>query len=449
MQNSIKRDSFGSKLGAVLALAGSAVGLGNIWKFPYEAGTNGGAAFLFVYLGFIILIGFPVMLAEFYIGRHTKSNPFGAFKKLAPRTGWKYFGFLAVIAAVIILAFYGTVAGWTLEYIVQAGKNTFQGQSTDDLTNIFNNFISHPFKPVLYQIIFMAMTAFIILAGVKKGIEKYTKLMMPMLFFLIVAMCIRSVTLDGATKGLEFLFTPDFSKLTGRSILSALGQAFFSLSLGMGVLITYASYIEKKENLINISLQVIIADTLIAILAGIAIFPAVFAFNIDPASGPGLVFLTLPNVFQHMPGGYIWGILFFILLTVAALTSSISLLEVVVAYFVEEKNFTRKKATLLTTLVITSFGVLCTLSYGILKDFTIFGKTTFDLFDFASSKLMLPIGGIMISIFTGWIAKKSELYDELSNKGTIRIVMFDILIFILRYIAPIAIGAVFVSELVK
>jgi len=306
MQNNQSREGFGSRIGAILALAGSAVGLGNIWKFPYEAGTNGGAAFLFIYIGFIILIGLPVMLAEFTIGRRTQSNPFGAFKKLAPRTGWKNFGFLSIIAAILILSFYSTVAGWTLEYVIEAFKNSFHSKTTVELSEHYNSFISNPIKPVIYQIIFMCLTGIIILAGVKKGIEKYTKLMMPLLFFLIIAMCIRSVTLDGAKEGLNFLFAPDFSKITGKTILSALGQAFFSLSVGMGVVLTYASYIGKKENLVTISLQVIVADTLIAILAGVAIFPAVFAFDISPDSGPGLVFLTLPNVFQHMPGGYFW-----------------------------------------------------------------------------------------------------------------------------------------------
>ncbi len=449
MQNSSKRDGFGSKFGAIVALAGSAVGLGNIWKFPYEAGTNGGGAFLFVYLAFIFLIGLPVMLGEFYIGRRSGLNPIGAFKKLAPGTGWKYYGVLAVATATIILAFYGTVAGWTLEYIVQAVSNSYEGMSTQELNDNFNNFTRSSYKPIFYQIIFMVMTGFIIIAGVQKGIEKYTKFMMPMLFFLIIAMCIRSVTLEGASKGLSFLFTPDFSKLTTKTILSALGQAFFSLSLGMGVLMIYASYIDKKENLINISLQVIIADTLIAILAGVAIFPAVFAFNIDPASGPGLVFLTLPNVFQHMPGGYFWGILFFILLTVAALTSSISLLEVIVAFLVEQKEMTRKKATFITSVCVTILGILCTLSFGVLKDYTIFGKTIFDLFEYSSSKIMLPLGGIMVSIYAGWVAKRADIYEEISNKGTIKIAMFKALIFILRYIAPVAIMAVFISELLK
>ena len=293
----------------------------------------------------------------------------------------------------------------------------------------------------------MCFTGAIILAGVKKGIEKYTKLMMPLLFILIIALGIRAVTLEGASEGLKFLFAPDFSKITGSTILSALGQAFFSLSVGMGVLLTYASYIGKKESLTSISIQVIIADTLIAILAGIAIFPAVFAFGIDPSSRPGLVFITLPNVFQHMPGGYIWGIIFFILLSVAALTSSISLLEVIVAYLTEEKGIKRVKATVITTLGITAVGVLCTLSYGPLKELTLFGKTTFGIFDFLSSKLLLPLGGIIIAIFVGWKMKKKDVHAEISNEGKIKLSMFNIFYFIVKYIAPIGIIAIFIHEL--
>lgn len=447
MQNNQRRELFSSRIGAILALAGSAVGLGNIWKFPYEAGTNGGAAFLFLYIGFIILLGLPVMLAEFIIGRRSQSNPFGAFRILAPSTRWKNFGILSIIVSVLILSFYSTVAGWTLNYIVEALKDSFQTKSSEELNVSYYSFIAHPVLPVFYQIIFMCATGFIVIAGIKKGIEKYTKLMMPLLFLLIIAMCIRSLSLEGSMEGLRFLFTPDFSKITGTTVLSALGQAFFSLSIGMGVLLTYASYIGKNENLINISLQVIIADTVIAILAGIAIFPAVFAFDISPDSGPGLVFLTLPRVFQHMPGGYFWGISFFVLLAVAALTSSISLLEVIVAYLTEEKGFNRRKATIITTIGITFIGAFCTLSYGPLQGFTLMGKTIFDTFDFISSKLMLPIGGIIISLFVGWKMLKKYVYEELSNDGKYQILLFDAFIFIIRFIAPLCILAIFISEL--
>lgn len=441
------RDSFGSKFGAIAALAGSAVGLGNIWKFPYEAGSNGGGAFLIVYICFTLLLGFPVMLSEFALGRKGQRNAFGTFKVLAPGTKWHYFGILSIVAAAFILSFYGTVSGWTLEYVWLSMTNSFEGQNAESISTLFNDFITHPYRAVLWQLGFMFLTGAIILAGVKNGIERYTKMMMPILFVIIILLCIRACTLDGAGEGLKFLFYPDFSALTGDAILSALGQAFFSLSLGMGVLLTYASYINKKEDLANISLQVIITDSLVAILAGIAILPAVFAFNIDPQAGPGLVFLALPQVFESMPFGYIWAILFFVLLTFAALTSAISLLEVVVAYLVEEKKMSRLKATIVTTLGIGALGALCTLSFGPLRHIQIFGLSIFDTFDFISSNILLPAGGILICIFAGWRLDKKILYNEISNEGTLKLKMFRVYIFILKYIAPICILLILLNVL--
>ena len=277
-----KRDSFKSKFGAIAALAGSAVGLGNIWKFPYEAGSNGGGAFLLVYIFFTLAIGFPVMLSEFALGRKSQKNAFGTFKVLAPGTNWYMFGLLSIIAAAFILSFYGTVSGWTLEYVWLAISDSFKGMSAGDITDTFNNFISHPYKAVLWQVGFMFLSGAIVIAGVQKGIERYTKMMMPLLLLIVIILGVRACTLEGAGAGLKFLFYPKFSELTGNSILSALGQAFFSLSIGMGVLLTYASYIRKDDNLNHISLQVITTDTLVAVLAGVAILPAVFAFHIDP-----------------------------------------------------------------------------------------------------------------------------------------------------------------------
>lgn len=433
------RENFGSQFGAIAALAGSAVGLGNIWKFPYEAGNNGGGAFLLLYVFFTLAIGFPVMLSEFAIGRRGGKNCFGTFKGLAPGSKWHYFGLLSIVAAGFILSFYGTVAGWTLEYIRLSVSDAFAGKTAEGIDSLFNNFISNPYLSVFWQLLFMVITGTIILAGVKKGIERYTKLMMPLLFLLIIILCVRACTLEGSFAGIKFLFYPDFSMLTGKGVLSALGQAFFSLSIGMGVLLTYASYIRKNENLTSISLKVITADTLVAILAGVAIFPAVFAFGIAPDSGPGLVFLTLPKVFMSMPLGSIWAILFFVLLTFAALTSSISLMEVVVAYLVEERRMSRFKATLFVTAGIGALGVLCTLSFGPLKDISLFGRTIFDFFDFFSSNILLPAGGILICIFAGWRMDRAELYDEISNCGKLKIRFFKGYAFILKYIAPICI----------
>src|SRR6056297_477972 len=299
------RDGFGSKFGAIAAAAGSAIGLGNIWRFPYVVGENGGGAFLFIYLAFIFAIGIPVMLSEFTIGRKAQRNPFGAFRKLAPGKPWYLVGLMGVVAAFMILAFYTAVAGWTLEYIYQSIMNGFGGKSPNEINTMFETFRQGSFRPILWFVIFMFLSGFIVASGVKKGIERYAKILMPVLLILIIILCIRSVTLPGAKDGLLFLFKPDFSKITGNTILEALGQAFFSLSIGMGTLITYGSYINRKENLGSTAVQVSIADTFIAVLAGVAIFPAVFAFGINPAEGPELVFITLPNIFLQMPGGYV------------------------------------------------------------------------------------------------------------------------------------------------
>ena len=442
MKQHSQRLGFKSNLGAITALAGSAIGLGNIWKFPYMAGVNGGGAFLIVYILFILGIGLPLMLSESLLGRHTQQNILGTYKTLAPGTSWKLFGLLSIIGVSFILAFYGTISAWTLEYLQLALTNSFEGKSTSELNEIYNNLISHPYKSVLWHIGFMILTGFIILGGIQKGIEKASKIMMPLLLIIIIILCINSLTLPNSEKGLRFLFYPKLSDLTHQSILAALGQSFFSLSVGMGSILTYSSYISKKDNLLHTSLKVITADTLVAILAGIAILPAVFSFNINPEAGPGLAFLTLPKVFQNLPAGEIWAILFFILLTFAALTSAISLLEVSVSYLVEEKKIKRTPATLIATCIITFLGSFCTLSFGPLREMQLFGLNLFEVLDYLCSNILLPVGGILLSIFTGWYLDKSILYRELSNEGSLKIRFFKTYIFILRYIAPACIGMV-------
>lgn len=441
------RGNFSSNFGVIAAAAGSAVGLGNIWRFPYVVGENGGGAFLLIYLGFIFAIGVPVMLSEFIIGRRAQLNAFGSFKKLAPGSSWYLVGLMGIVAAFLILAFYSTIAGWTLEYIVQSVGNSFSGKSSGELETSFVDFQSSTFRPLLWQIIFMIMTAYIVYAGVKNGIEKYTKILMPLLLVLIIVMCIRSVTLPGAAKGLAFLFKPDFSKITWGVVLDALGQAAFSLSIGMGALITYGSYIKKDNNLSLTAVKVSIADTLIAILAGVMIFPAVFAFNIDPTAGFGLVFIVLPNIFEQMAGGYFFSIIFFVLLAVAALTSTISILEVVVAYFVEELKISRKKATIIATIAITIVGVLCTLSFGSLADFKIFDLTIFGLFNEVSANYFLPLGALLIVIFLGWFLGKKVVKNELSNDGKIKLPILQLFLFIIKFIAPVAITLVFLYSI--
>ncbi|WP_303920165.1 sodium-dependent transporter [Draconibacterium sediminis] len=440
------RDSFSSKFGVIAAAAGSAVGLGNIWKFPYIAGVYGGAAFLFVYLAFILAIGLPVMLSELIIGRSSRKNAFGAFKVLAPGTPWRYIGILGVGAAFLILSFYGVVAGWSIEYIVLSLKNGFSAKSPDEIGLLFTTLIESPVKPVIFQLIFMVLSAGIVIVGIQKGIEKYTKILMPLLVIILVFLCVKSVSLEGAKAGLNFLFKPDFSKLTADGILSALGHAFFTLSLGMGTLITYGSYIQKDNNLVNTVINVTVADTVIALMAGIAIFPAVFAFGIEPSQGPGLIFVTLPNVFHQMPGGYIFSILFFVLLSVAALTSSISILEVVVAYFKEEFNMGRKASTVLATVLISILGVLCSLSMGVLSPYTFMGLNIFDLMDWISANLFLPVGGMFIALFVGWYLGRKRVKEEVAQGGTLSGALLSIFMFLVKFIAPIAIAIVMLNN---
>lgn len=450
-KNLQQRDGFSSKIGIIAAAAGSAIGLGNIWKFPYITGVYGGGAFILVYLVCIALIGLPVMLQEFSIGRRAQANAIGSFKKLKPNTPWFLTGWLGFAAAFVILSFYGVVAGWTLSYVFSAITNSFAGQDPEALGNMFGGLVVNPWKPILFQVIFMVLTAGIILGGVKNGIEKYSKILMPLLLAIIVVLDIRAITLPGASAGLAFLFQPDFSKLTASAVMSALGHAFFSLSLGMGTMITYGSYIGKKENLGVTALQVTIADTAIALLAGLAIFPAVFAFGIEPGAGPGLVFITLPNVFNQMPGGYIFAIMFFVLLAVAALTSSISILEVVVAYFVEDKGWDRKKSTIIATVAITALGAFESLTNSVINFKLPLLKGgvmhSFGFFDWMieMSDLMLPLGGLFISIFVGWVMTKEDVDDEITNGGELSHAWMGIFEVLTKYVAPVLIFFTFLN----
>ena len=446
------RGNFGSKLGVILASAGSAVGLGNIWRFPYETGNHGGAAFILIYLGCILLLGLPIMIAEFLIGRHSQANTARAYQILAPGTQWRWVGRMGVLAGFLILGYYSVVAGWTLEYIFEAVSNSFAGKTPAEFISSFQSFSSNPWRPALWLTLFLLATHFIIVKGVEKGIEKSSKIMMPTLFFIILVLVGCSVTLPGASRGIEFLLKPDFSKVDGNVFLGAMGQAFFSLSLGMGCLCTYASYFSKDTNLTRTAFSVGIIDTFVAVLAGFIIFPAAFSVGIQPDAGPSLIFITLPNVFQQAFSGipvlaYIFSVMFYVLLALAALTSTISLHEVVTAYLHEEFNFTRGKAARLVTAGCILLGVLCSLSLGVTKDFTIFGLGMFDLFDFVTAKLMLPLGGLLISIFTGWYLDKKLVWSEITNNGTLKVPIYKLIIFILKYVAPIAISVIFINEL--
>ena len=410
------RENWDSKAGFILAAAGSAIGLGNIWKFPFITGQYGGAAFVLTYLVCIALIGLPVMLIEFVLGRRTQLNPVGAFKTLAPGTSWFLAGGLGVASGFVILSYYSVVAGWTLGYLFMAISGAFHKfGDASQASQFFSSFGGNAFYSLLTHFAFIAMCIFVVIKGVRSGIEKWSKILMPLLLLILILLVVRGLTLPNSEKGLSFLFKPDFSKLDGNTILVALGHAFFTLSLGMGAMITYGSYLRKKDNLISSAGMIIFLDTGIALLAGIAIFTAVFSFNLDPAAGPALIFHVLPTIFPQIPGGYIFGILFFALLLIAALTSGISLLEVVISYFVDQKGWSRTKATVIFGTSIAILGVPSALSHGVLADFKIFGMTFFDLMDYMSFKYMLPIGGFLMTIFVAYFWGVKDFIEELQQ----------------------------------
>ena len=445
------RVNFGSKIGAILAAAGSAVGLGNIWRFPYETGNHGGAAFILVYLACVFVLGLPIMIAEFTVGRHSKASTGKAFAVLAPGTQWKWIGYLGVLAGLLILGYYSVVAGWTLEYVVTSLGNGFAGKGPEDFVAIFQDFSQDPVRPIFWLLIFLLLTHFIVVKGVKDGIEKSSKVMMPMLFILIVVLAGCSLSLPDAGKGLEFLLKPDFSKVDADVFLGAMGQAFFSLSLGMGCLSTYASYFGPDTKMGKTALSVGLIDTFVAILAGLIIFPAAFSVGIQPDAGPSLIFITLPNVFQQAFGGVpflamIFSLMFYVLLALAALTSTISLHEVVTAFLHEKFELTRSRAALLVTGFCVVTGVLSSLSLGI-WDAKFFSLGFFDLLDFVTAKLMLPLSGFLVCLFVGWYLKRSVSYNELTNYGLQKASYLPVYMFIIKYLAPVAIALIFVNEL--
>ena len=444
-----QREQWGSKLGFILAASGSAVGIGNIWKYPHMAGQNGGAAFTVVYLVCILVVGLSIVIAEFVIGRRTQLSPVGAFETLAPKTNWKWLGFLGVASAFVILSFYGVVGGWIMKYVVISVTGGFKelAGDPDSAGNVFNNFITGTWSPIFFQVIFMTVCIWVIVNGVKGGIEKWSKIMMPLIIILLGMLAVRGMTLPGGMEGISFLFKPRFEDLTASSVVLALGHSFFTLSLGMGTMITYGSYLGRKQNLLNSALWVITLDTAIAMLAGVAIFTTVFALGANPAEGPGLIFVVLPSVFPQLDAGTLWGTLFFFLLFMAALTSAISILEVVTAYFIDQKGWTRKKATIRFGLVITIVGSFCSFSLGGGINITaFFGMSFFDFMDYLSSKYMLPIGGMLTAIF---ILKKwgvNQFMDELKS-GMNKMTISKNLITILLGIAASIVGFIILIEI--
>ncbi len=437
------REQWGSKIGFVLAAAGSAIGLGNVWKFPYITGSNGGAAFVIIYLISVVILGLPIMIGELVIGRHTEKDPVGAFKQMVGGTRWEFIGYLGVISGFLILSFYSIVGGWTIGYIVKSITGSLSHlQDTSQAATIFKEYVANPYLSVLFHVLFMASCMVIVIKGIKNGIEKWSKILMPLLFVILIALIVRGITMEGSMDGIIFFLNPDFSKITLHSILSALGQSFFSLSLGMGAMITYGSYLSREDKILHSALWIVVLDAAVSILAGLAIFPSVFAMSLSPQEGPGLIFHVIPAVFARMPLGQFFEILFFVLLFIAALTSGISLLEVVVAYITDEKGWSRKKAVLIMGSIITVLGIPSALSFGVMGDVTLFGNTFFDFMDKLTSNYMLPIGGFFIAICLGWKYGLENTIHEL-DPDTRFISLKELWAFMIKFVSPFILFVVF------
>ncbi len=435
------RAQFATRLGVIAATVGSSVGLGNIWRFPYEAGTHGGGAFLLCYLGFTLLLGIPVICAEFIMGRGSRSNIFGAFRKFSGTPRWNWVGYMSIVASMMILSFYSVIAGWTVEYCWASITGQMDLSSAAAFHERFDEFTSGNWRPVLWTLIFLALNYLVLRGGVTKGIERVSNILMPLLFVILVAFCINSATLPAAREGYKFFFHPDFSKITPQTLIAAMGQSFFSLSIGLGCMMTYASYFNKRVKLVRTAGIIAGLDVLTAVLAAMVIFPAVFSFGMSPEQGPKLVFEVLPTIFHQMPGGIVWSTLFFFLLFMASLTSTISMSEISIAFFIEERGMSRKGATLLNTVICAVVGVLCALSFGCLSDVTLLGQTVFDICNNLSSNILLPVGGLAIAVFVGWRLSRTVINEQLSGHGY----LIRPILFLLRYVAPVAIFVVLLN----
>ena len=446
----IERANFSSKLGVILATAGSAVGLGNVWRFPYMAGENGGAVFIMIYIACILLLGIPCMVSEFIIGRHGQANTARAYRKLAGGSPWSVIGYMGVLTGFLISGYYAVVAGWCLQYVWASLIGHLQGDPTYFQT-YFAEFSGDPVKPIFWTVIILVVTYLIIEHGVRDGIERASKLLMPTLFFLLIIIVGASCMLPGAEKGVEFLLKPDFSAINSDVFLAALGQAFYSLSIAMGCICTYASYFSRQTNLTKSAIQIGVIDSLVAILAGLMIFPAAFSVGVNPDSGPSLIFITLPNVFQQafaqMPVvGYVIAVLFFLLLSLAALTSLISLHEVSTAFIHEEMRVTRKRAAVIVTILASIIGAFCSLSLGATDKLILFGRPLFDWFDFVTGQVFLPVVGFLTCIFIGWFVPHKIVRDEFTNWGTLRGRFFHLFLFLVKYVCPICILFIFLHQ---
>jgi len=444
-----ERGNFGSKLAIVLATAGSAVGLGNVWRFPFMTGQNGGAAFIVIYFACVLLLGIPGMVSEFIVGRHSQANAARAYGSLAQR-GWRWIGYLGILTSTIILGFYAVVAGWCLQYLFASLGGRLNGDASY-VIDYFTTFSSDPVKPCLWAVGFVLITHVVVAQGVEKGIERASKLLMPLLLLLLIILVVASCMLPGASKGIDFLLRPDFSKVSGSVFLEALGQAFFSLSLGTACLCTYASYFKRDTNLLRSATQIALLDSAIAILAGLMIFPAAFSVGVQPDSGPSLIFITLPNVFQRafltMPAvGYFISILFYALLVFAALTSTISMHEIGTAFFHEELRLPRQRAAWILTTVCSLIAVFCSLSVGANTDIQVLGLSLMDFCDYLTAQYMLPVGAFLTSIMLGWFVDRQLVKDEFTNGGALRESFFRVWLFSVRFIVPLCLILIFLHQ---
>ncbi len=442
MNTSPSRPLWATRLGFILAAAGSAVGLGNVWKFPYVTGENGGGAFVLVYLGCIVLVGLPIMMSELMIGRHTRRNAVGAFTALSGRgSPWRLAGWTSVLAAFIILSYYSVVAGWTLDYVVRSLVGSFSGESPEIIEGIFDALIASGSRQMLWHLVFIVLCLGIVVGGVQKGIERWSKILMPLLFILLVLLLINGLLSEGALAAATFMFRPDFASLTPGAVLEAMGHAFFTLSLGMAAMITYGSYLPKNEDLFSVSLRIVALDTIIAIMAGLAIFSIVFSVGMAPGGGPGLIFKTVPVVFSQIPGGPFFAIIFFVLLSFAALTSAISLLEAQVAYLIDERGWSRPRATGALAALAFIVGIPTALSYNVMADWTFIGALSFfDSADLIASNFLLPIAGLITAIYVGWFWSGSQEKEELIAGGAGWV--YPVWHFAIRFISPTAVAIV-------
>lgn len=445
----MERGVFGSRLAIVLATAGSAVGLGNVWRFPFMTGQNGGAAFILIYFACVLLLGIPGMVSEFIVGRYAQANAARAYGSMAHR-GWRWIGYLGILTSTIILGFYAVVAGWCLQYLFASLGGRLNGDAAY-VIDYFTRFSSDPVKPCLWAVGFVLITHAVVAQGVEKGIERASKLLMPLLLLLLVILVVASCMLPGASKGIDFLLRPDFSKVSGSVFLEALGQAFFSLSLGTACLCTYASYFKRDTNLLRSATQIAILDSAIAILAGLMIFPAAFSVGVHPDSGPSLIFITLPNVFQQafsaMPSvGYVIAILFYALLVFAALTSTISMHEIGTAFFHEELHLPRKRAAWILTVVCALLAVFCSLSVGANTDIQVLGMPLMAFCDYLTAQIMLPSGAFLTSIMLGWFVSRKVVQDEFTNGGSLRESFFRAWLFSVRFIVPLCLILIFLHQ---